>query len=99
MKKRLLLLLLPLLLTAASTGPPEKRAGKDYAVFFYVTKFQPGWQGLPDTKTEAEDLKFLPLLASSPTTNGGAQYQTEKPVKTLPARHKIPKWLTLRLVG
>lgn len=57
MKKRLLLLLLPLLLAAASTQPPEKRAGKDYAVFFYVTKFQPGWQGLPDTKTEAEDLK------------------------------------------
>ncbi|MFM9951512.1 MAG: caspase domain-containing protein [Saprospiraceae bacterium] len=32
------------------------RQGKDYALFFYVTKFQPGWQGLPDTKTEAEAL-------------------------------------------
>ncbi|NUO02951.1 MAG: caspase family protein [Saprospiraceae bacterium] len=36
-------------------NPPE-REGKDYAVFFYVTKFQPGWQGLPDTKTEVEAL-------------------------------------------
>lgn len=35
---------------------PPARKGKDYAVFFYVTKFQPGWQGLPDTKTEAEAL-------------------------------------------
>ncbi|MCB9305348.1 MAG: caspase family protein [Lewinellaceae bacterium] len=26
-------------------------------MFFYVTRFQPGWQGLPDTKTEAAELK------------------------------------------
>jgi sulfatase modifying factor 1 len=32
------------------------RNGKDYAVFFYVTSFKPGWQGLPTTKTEAEQL-------------------------------------------
>ena len=57
MKKQFLLLFLSLLLAGASSRPPDKRAGKDYAVFFYVTQFQPGWQTLPDTKTEAEALK------------------------------------------
>ncbi len=33
------------------------RSGKDYAVLFYVNSFQPGWQTLPATKTEAEALK------------------------------------------
>ncbi|MCB0530320.1 MAG: SUMF1/EgtB/PvdO family nonheme iron enzyme, partial [Saprospiraceae bacterium] len=32
---------------------PPARSGKDYAVFFYVTDFQPGLQDLPDTKPEA----------------------------------------------
>jgi len=32
------------------------RSGKDYAVFFYVTDFEPGLRDLPDTKTEAIEL-------------------------------------------
>ncbi|MCB0376241.1 MAG: caspase family protein, partial [Sinomicrobium sp.] len=57
MKNRALLLLLPLLIAGAASTPTQTRSGRDYAVFFYVTSFQPGWQGLPDTKTEAEELK------------------------------------------
>ena len=33
------------------------RTGKDYAVFFYVTDFQPGWAALPETEVEAKALK------------------------------------------
>lgn len=33
------------------------RTGKDYAVFFYVTDFQPGWASLPETEVEAKALK------------------------------------------
>ncbi|MBC7778243.1 MAG: SUMF1/EgtB/PvdO family nonheme iron enzyme [Phycisphaerae bacterium] len=35
---------------------PE-RSGKDYAVFFYVTEFQPGWPTLPETEIEAKALQ------------------------------------------
>ncbi|MCB9305343.1 MAG: SUMF1/EgtB/PvdO family nonheme iron enzyme [Lewinellaceae bacterium] len=35
------------------TAQPPARSGKDYAVFFYVTDFQPGLKDLPDTKPEA----------------------------------------------
>lgn len=34
-----------------------QRTGKDYAIFFYVTDFQPGWAALPETAKEAADLK------------------------------------------
>jgi formylglycine-generating enzyme required for sulfatase activity len=30
------------------------RSGKDFAVFFYVSAYQNGWERLPETKTEAE---------------------------------------------
>lgn len=48
-----------LLLCAAlcATAQSGARNGKDYAVFFYVTKFQPGWQPLPETEIEAKALK------------------------------------------
>ena len=70
MKQLICLAFLPFLL-----GNSETRPGKDYAVFFYVTQFQPGWQGLPDTKTEAETLKtelesnygFVGKLVPNPT--------------------------------
>ncbi len=38
-------------------APQKNRLGKDYAVFFYVTDFKPGWESLPETKTEALVLK------------------------------------------
>lgn len=52
-----------------------QRTGKDYAVFFYVTNFQPGWQALPETALEATALKgelssnynFLCEAISNPT--------------------------------
>lgn len=53
MTARLLFLLLLLL---ASSLPAQTRAGKDYAVFFYVTDFQPGIDDIRYTKTEAEAL-------------------------------------------
>jgi len=61
MKKLLPFFLLPFLFGSFTSSPtkealPVQRPGKDYAVFFYVTRFQPGWQGLPDTKTETEAL-------------------------------------------
>jgi formylglycine-generating enzyme len=33
------------------------RTGRDYALFFYVTDFQPGWTSLPETAKEAAELK------------------------------------------
>ncbi|MBC7775660.1 MAG: SUMF1/EgtB/PvdO family nonheme iron enzyme [Phycisphaerae bacterium] len=45
-----LLFLAPLLAFA-------QRPGKDYAVFFYVTDFKPGWTKLPETATEATQLR------------------------------------------
>jgi len=53
----------------------QSRAGKDYAVFFYVTDFQPGWAKLPETAPEAQQLKtelatnfgFLGELVANPT--------------------------------
>ena len=35
----------------------QTRPGQDYAVFFYVTNFQPGWAKLPETAGEAQQLK------------------------------------------
>lgn len=34
-----------------------QRTGKDYAVFFYGTNFQSGWQALPETAQEATELQ------------------------------------------
>lgn len=37
---------------ASSQNPA--RSGKDHAVFFYVTDFQPGWEALPSTVNDAQ---------------------------------------------
>lgn len=74
MKPSILLLLL-LGWSAANTQPPA-RTGRDYAVFFYVTAFQPGWTALPETEVEAKTLKtelevnfgFSCELVTNPTT-------------------------------
>ena len=55
MKHHIILFLLLLTYTGAAAQSPA-RTGKDYAVFFYVTDFQPGLKDLPDTKTEAGEL-------------------------------------------
>lgn len=55
MKYHIILFLLLLTYTGAAAQSPA-RTGKDYAVFFYVTDFQPGLKDLPDTQTEARDL-------------------------------------------
>lgn len=55
MKYHIILFLLLLTYTGAAAQSPT-RTGKDYAVFFYVTDFQPGLKDLPDTQTEARDL-------------------------------------------
>ena len=54
MKKHPLLLLTFFLLCSLAQA---QRAGKDYAVFFYVTDFQPGWARLPETAVEATALR------------------------------------------
>ncbi|MBL7774900.1 MAG: hypothetical protein JNK89_02810 [Saprospiraceae bacterium] len=51
MKRTLPLLLLLAALQALAQTPLRK--GKDYAVFFYVTQFQPGWPALPETADSA----------------------------------------------
>ncbi|MCC6463013.1 MAG: caspase family protein, partial [Saprospiraceae bacterium] len=51
------LLLLFALASVPAAAQTPARSGKDYAVFFYVTQFQPGWKPLPDTEVEAKDLK------------------------------------------
>ena len=38
--------------TQAATAQSSARKGKDYAVFFYVTDFDNGWQPLPKTENE-----------------------------------------------
>lgn len=53
MKKQPLLLLALALCSLAQA----QRTGKDYAVFFYVTDFQPGWTSLPETAVEATALQ------------------------------------------
>ncbi len=58
-----------------ATAQPLSRTGKNYATFFYVTKFQPGWKPLPETETEAKTLKaelesnydFVCRLVPNPT--------------------------------
>jgi formylglycine-generating enzyme len=48
---------------------PPSRAGKDYAVFFYVTKFQPGLDALPETEVESK------LIEAELRTNFGVTTQ------------------------
>ncbi|MBC7778176.1 MAG: SUMF1/EgtB/PvdO family nonheme iron enzyme [Phycisphaerae bacterium] len=57
-----------LLLATAGFLPSNlnaQRSGKDYAVFFYVTDFKPGWAKLPETANEAT------LLQTELQTNFG----------------------------
>ena len=52
-----LLILLLCLVTTQLLAQPSSRSGQDYAIFFYVTKFQNrGWAPLPETKTEVTAL-------------------------------------------
>ncbi|MEZ4919365.1 MAG: SUMF1/EgtB/PvdO family nonheme iron enzyme [Saprospiraceae bacterium] len=51
------LLLLLVFIFSGLTAQKPVRSGKDYAVFFYVTTFQPGWPALPETEAEAKALK------------------------------------------
>jgi len=48
----LCMLLLPIIQHA------QTRSGKDFAVFFYVKDFPTGWDALPLTKTECEQIKL-----------------------------------------
>ncbi|AEE52507.1 SUMF1/EgtB/PvdO family nonheme iron enzyme [Haliscomenobacter hydrossis] len=54
MKKRPFLLVFTLFLCTLSLA---QRSGRDYAVFFYVTDFKPGWAKLPETQVEATAIK------------------------------------------
>ena len=73
MMKTLTCLFLLSCLHAAAQTPA--RSGKDYAVFFYVTKFQSGWAPLAETESEVLALKtelesnygFLCKLVANPT--------------------------------
>ncbi|NUO00014.1 MAG: caspase family protein, partial [Saprospiraceae bacterium] len=64
-----------ILFLTSLNAPAQSRTGKDYAVFFYVTTFQPGWAPLPETAKEAADLKkelednygFVCELVANPT--------------------------------
>ena len=47
-----LIFFLLLVATQATTAQSTARKGKDYAVFFYVTDFDYGWQRLPKTENE-----------------------------------------------
>jgi formylglycine-generating enzyme required for sulfatase activity len=50
---KLTFLLFFLLYGACLLAQNPARSGKDYAMFFYVTAFQPGWEPLPGTETDA----------------------------------------------
>ena len=52
MKRHSLLLILALM-TSIIVAQSPARTGNDYAYFFYVSKFQSGWEKLPETKEEA----------------------------------------------
>ncbi|MBK8969054.1 MAG: caspase family protein [Lewinellaceae bacterium] len=55
--RQTLIILLAFVTCLQAWAQTSLRTGKDYAVFFYVTKFQPGWPALPETETEAKALK------------------------------------------
>ena len=50
------LLLISFFIVQDTFGQNPVRSGQDYAVFFYTTTFQPGWEALPDTRTDAETI-------------------------------------------
>ncbi|MCR9099173.1 MAG: SUMF1/EgtB/PvdO family nonheme iron enzyme [bacterium] len=50
------ILLLTLLLAVLSGSLYAQALGKNYAHFFYVTDFQPGWEDLPETGREARKI-------------------------------------------
>ncbi|AEE52506.1 SUMF1/EgtB/PvdO family nonheme iron enzyme [Haliscomenobacter hydrossis] len=54
MKKRPFSLVIALFICTLSNA---QRSGKDYAIFFYVTDFKPGWAKLPETQVEATAIK------------------------------------------
>jgi len=49
---RILILLALLTCTTTLPGQSSLRTGNDYAYFFYVTDFEPGWEDLPETREE-----------------------------------------------
>ncbi len=57
MKHLIALCLLFTLYPGTAHAQSPVRTGKDYAVFFYVTTFQPGWTTLPETEEEATIIK------------------------------------------
>lgn len=71
----MLKILIPLFFGIPYLLSAQIRTGKDYAVFFYITDFKPGWTRLPETETEAKALKaeletnfgFLCELVPNPT--------------------------------
>jgi formylglycine-generating enzyme required for sulfatase activity len=56
MRKYLLLLLLVALGSSVLFGQNSARRGQDYAYFFYVTDFAPGWETLPETAGEVAEI-------------------------------------------
>ncbi|MCR9051054.1 MAG: SUMF1/EgtB/PvdO family nonheme iron enzyme [bacterium] len=50
------LLFFILLLASLSDGLRAQATGNNYAHFFYVTDFQPGWEDLPETGREARNI-------------------------------------------
>jgi hypothetical protein len=57
MLQKIILCALALGILYSTQAQSKTRTGRDYAVFFYVTDFQPDWKPLPETKPEAENLE------------------------------------------
>jgi formylglycine-generating enzyme required for sulfatase activity len=51
---RILLLIVILCVASSVTAQSSVRSGNEFAYFFYVADFQPGWDKLPETKKEVE---------------------------------------------
>lgn len=54
MKYRILVKIVLLAVCLKTQAQNPARSGADLAVFFYVTTFQPGWEPLPGTETDAK---------------------------------------------
>jgi formylglycine-generating enzyme required for sulfatase activity len=75
MLQKIILFTLALGVLYNAQAQSKTKTGRDYAVFFYVTDFQQGWQPLPETKPEAEKIEkelttnfgFTCELVSNPT--------------------------------
>jgi sulfatase modifying factor 1 len=75
MLQKIILFTLTLGVLYNAQAQSKTKTGRDYAVFFYVTDFQPDWKPLPETKPEAENLEkelttnfgFTCELVSNPT--------------------------------